>query len=353
MGPDKKKTWRDRIIAGDGPVVYVAGGLIVFVVLAGLWFILAGDKPNVTAPDSTDVEEVVSPSHPLTGLSVEEEIKPAVYAVVIENFADARPQDGVQGAFMVYEAPVEGNITRWLALFSADEEIDEIGPVRSARPYFVDWAQEWDALFAHVGGSPESLDLIEDRGVHDLNEFFWTSSFWRSRRRSAPHNVYTETDRLEKAWDEIVNAEPRYESRIFKEATNEPEVSEITIGYLAPTYEVTWLYDASEGEYKRSHGKRKSEMRGGEQIVTQNIAVMITDIAVIDNEGRRRILTLGRGDAIVYQDGKKILGYWTKDEFDSPTTFFDMEGNRIEWIPGTTWVEVIDPVTSVVDVVAG
>ncbi len=347
---DKKKTWRDRIIAGDGPVVYVAGGLIVLVVLAGLWFILSGERPSISLPEVTDVENVNTLRHPLSGVPVDEEVRPAVYAVVIENSVDSRPQDGVQDAFMVYEAPVEGNITRWLALFSADEDIDDIGPVRSARPYYVDWAQEWDALFAHVGGSPESLENIRDRNIHDLNEFHWTSSFWRSRRRSAPHNVYTETDRLEDAWDEVVNADPQYGDRLFKEPVNEPEISEIVIGYLAPTYEVTWLYDESEGVYERLHGKRESKMRNGDQITTQNIAVMITDIAVIDGEGRKRILTLGRGDAIIYQDGKKILGYWTKDNFDSPTTFFDMDGNQIEWIPGTTWVEVIDPATSVVDV---
>jgi hypothetical protein len=350
---EKKKTWRDRIIAGDGPVVYVVGGLIVLAVVAGLWILLPGDGVNVSAPDIVEVE---SPSegfvHPLTGMVTDEEVRPAVYAVVVENSADARPQDGVQDAFMVYEAPVEGNITRWLALFSADVEISEIGPVRSARPYFVDWAQEWNALFAHIGGSPEALEMIEDREIHDLNEFYWASSFWRSRRRSAPHNVYTETKRLEKAYDEIVTDDVAYGDRVFKKPTNEPEITEITIGYLAPTYEVTWLYSSDDGAYYRSHGSKKSVMRDGDQLAAQNIAVMITDIAVIDNEGRKRILTLGEGDAIIYQDGKKILGSWMKADLNSLTMFFDDNGDQIEWIPGTTWVEVIDPATSVIDIAA-
>ena len=112
-------------------------------------------------------------------------------AVVIDNDVLARPQAGLARASLVYEAPVEGGMTRYLAIFPADIDLEVIGPVRSARPYFVVWAEELRALFVHCGGSPEALARLKADTVYDLNEFYNNAYFWReeSDNRSAPHNV--------------------------------------------------------------------------------------------------------------------------------------------------------------------
>ena len=118
------------------------------------------------------------------------------FAATIDNITVARPQSGISKASLVYEAPVEAGITRFLAIYPEGEDVERIGPVRSARPYFLDWAAEFDALFVHVGGSPEALEKLRAYDMRDLNEFFNGAYFWRDRSRSAPHNTYTSTEKL-------------------------------------------------------------------------------------------------------------------------------------------------------------
>jgi hypothetical protein len=102
---------------------------------------------------------------PLSGRMVEKEKttrKPI--AVVVENHPDARPQSGLNDAALVFETFAEGGITRFLAVFQ-ENDVANIGPVRSARPYFVEWATSLKALFAHVGGNIDALDLISSKKV--------------------------------------------------------------------------------------------------------------------------------------------------------------------------------------------
>src|SRR5581483_1401572 len=114
------------------------------------------------------------------------------FAVVVENHPDARPQSGLSQADVVYEALAEGGITRFLAIFQS-QDVKSIGPVRSARTYFNDWAQEWGAVYAHVGGNSDALALIKAGipGVSDADQFFNDPYFTRISSRRPPHNTYT------------------------------------------------------------------------------------------------------------------------------------------------------------------
>ena len=109
------------------------------------------------------------------------------YAVMIDNHPDARPSSGLAAANLVFEVPVEGGMTRYMAVFDATTTVDQIGPVRSARPYFVELADALGAVYAHVGGSPDGLNLITSLPkFRDLNEFWNGKYFWRSAKRDAP-----------------------------------------------------------------------------------------------------------------------------------------------------------------------
>ncbi|HLC70188.1 MAG TPA: DUF3048 domain-containing protein, partial [Patescibacteria group bacterium] len=102
------------------------------------------------------------------GVTSSEKVTPQVVAVMIDNHIDARPQSGLAVASVVYEVPVEGSITRFMALYDGDDLVEEVGPVRSARAYYLDWLSEYgDALYLHVGGSPEALNLIKKRSIFD------------------------------------------------------------------------------------------------------------------------------------------------------------------------------------------
>src|SRR5258708_23201857 len=119
------------------------------------------------------------------------------FVVVIENFLDSRPQSGLSQADIVYEALAEGGITRFLAVFQS-QNAASIGPVRSARTYFNDWAQELGAIYAHVGGNSDALYYIKKGipGVSDADQFFNDPYFKRISSRPLPLNTYTSSDKL-------------------------------------------------------------------------------------------------------------------------------------------------------------
>jgi len=274
------------------------------------------------------------------------------FAATIDNLSVARPQAGLSKASLVYEAPVEGGITRFLAIFPEGETVDRIGPVRSARPYFLDWAAEFDALFVHVGGSPEALDKLRTYDMRDLNEFFAGAYFWRDRSRSAPHNTYTSLENLTKADDKRFSDRkaPEVAGWRFKDDALEaerPTEAKVAIDYGDPRMNVLWTYDAGANAYLRSQGGRTKDADGA-AILAKNIVVQYTKVSVIDDVGRRKIATVGEGDALIALDGIAVRGTWRKDERTSRTRFYDASGNQIRFNAGQTWVEVV-PIDTEVD----
>jgi len=121
-------------------------------------------------------------------------------AVMIENHVDARPLSGINQASIVYEVIVEGDITRFLAIFAGDSSAKKIGPVRSARPFFIELAQEWNSIYLHSGGSQQALSLLRKSSVYNLDEISANGIyFWRDYQRLAPHNLYTSVDLINRA----------------------------------------------------------------------------------------------------------------------------------------------------------
>ncbi|MCI0479693.1 DUF3048 domain-containing protein, partial [Candidatus Uhrbacteria bacterium] len=194
----------------------IAGGAVLVLLLCGTFIVLTirgtfrnpgGETPPdmiLTPPTSTGMA-----MRRIDGVLVaegQEALQP--YAVMVENAPDARPLSGPATADLVIEAPVEGGITRLMLVFDATSTAEQIGPVRSARPYFVEWAAAIGAVYAHCGGSPDGLALIRSiEGFRDLDEFWNGNRFWRSSKRFAPHNIYTSMERLlagraSKAWSD-------------------------------------------------------------------------------------------------------------------------------------------------------
>lgn len=283
----------------------------------------------------------------LDGIAVDEEskINPPIFAVQVENMVDARPLSGISKANLVYEAISEAGITRFLALYVSDNFVKEIGPVRSARPYYVDWASEYGALYAHSGGSPEALRLIPEYDVLDLNEFSNGKYFWRSRQRYAPHNLYTSTELLSEAFaiknGEVKNFEP-WQFKNETEFDGRPsEERRIKIYFSTKTYEVGWQYNRETNDYLRYQAGIIQQDRDGSEVRAKNIVVQFVKMVTLDVVGRKRMETVGSGAAIVFQDGLKIEGEWHKEKKGDRTKFYDSNGIEIKFNPGVTWIEVV------------
>jgi len=267
-------------------------------------------------------------------------------AVTIENMFEVRPQDGLSRAKLVIEAPVEGGITRFLAFYDGSENLSRIGPIRSARPYFLDWAEEWRALYVHVGGSPEALNLIKKNNIFNLNQFFESWYFWRSARRVAPHNVFSSSELLKQALTDKDWQEPEgFERLIYKDdlgAEDRPDqVNDIVIDYSTEPYRVIWKYDREANSYLRYQGGQPHLDAAGQQLKVKNVLIQFAEMRVIDNEGRRYIKTIDNNIGILYRDGQVMEINWEKKDRSDRTKFYDLTGPEIEFNRGITWIEVV------------
>lgn len=282
------------------------------------------------------------------GVCVTNEIDrfPALVAVMIENHTEARPLSGLAKASIVYEAPVEGMYTRFMAIFPLDEQVAKVGPVRSARPYYVDWTTEYgNIMYMHVGGSPEALNLIKKITMFDLNQFFHGNNFWRSTDRSAPHNVYTSNDLWKTAWayssGSGIPKDLKSWNFVDKEVCKENCINEINVSFLLPSYAVSWKYDSEKGKYIRHQAGALHKDQDGTQIEADTIIVQRISYEVLDNVGRLRLDTVGSGEALVFRDGYMTKGTWKKNSFGERTMWMGENGKFMELKTGKIWIEVV------------
>ena len=195
----KKASWWKRTPKKKKLLILIpsAVALLLLIGLALYFTVFKKPKPVPVIAAPAVVQKVIEPPKPttvaskLTGVQIDPEFnKRGVTAIMIENSIDARPQSGLLEAGVIYEAIAEGGITRFVALFQ-ESKPDYIGPVRSARPYYIDWLLPYKAIYGHIGGSPVALQMISDLGIRDFSESGGANTFTRITTRFSPHNAYT------------------------------------------------------------------------------------------------------------------------------------------------------------------
>jgi hypothetical protein len=311
------------------------------------------DSPT-PAPTATPEPTPVTYPDPLTGLPVSRQLASRrVVAVMIDDLSVARPQSGLSAASVVYQAPAEGGIPRYMAFFQAGDP-PAVGPVRSSRLYFIAWASEWNAVYVHAGGSPQALALLNSsKGhgsvVYNADQFRWGNSYlWRIKTRFSPHNVYTDGKNLRKLAKKIgaksYKSVPQPAWTFAADAPLEarPDGGTITVPYLANR--VTYKYDRKTNTYLRSvsvEGKQK-DAGTKKRIAPKNVVVMqVVFSATGDKKHRLDGQVTGSGKAWIFTNGQVVKGTWKKKSFSSPTRFFDKDGNPITLTAGQTFVQVI------------
>lgn len=335
----KKQLW--IIIA----LALVAGGYFI-----ALSYLQINISENFVSP-SSDLYE-----RKLDGVKVakkSENLLPV--SIMIENHTDARPQSGLAEAKIVYEFLSEYHITRFLAVYDLSEDLEKIGPVRSARPYSIDLANEYGGIFVHSGGSPKSLEMLKkDLPIYDLNEFFGYNSeyFTRLTQRKAPHNLYTSTSQLIQAKkDGWLTDNGDFKEWSFKDdaAGQSPQASLIEINYSTSNklFQVLWEYMPDNNEYKRWQAQQPQLDENNRPIISKNIIIQYADHRVIDEVGRREITLDTKGEATVFLDGLMVDAKWQKE--NGRTTFYDKNGNEIEFNRGPIWVQIV-PLDIIIDI---
>ena len=322
----------------------LAGSATVVIILSvGLLALLLGPNDTSEAPVIVEAEPVTLPepqivTSNLTGLPVDPELaKLPVTAVTIENSPEARPQAGLQEAGVVFEARVEGNITRFLALYQ-EEQPELIGPIRSARRNHIDWVLGFDAAFAHVGGSPFALQRIRDQNVKDLDQMRNPEGFQRRSTRFAPHNMYSSRAQLLQLHEKLGFTNSDYDSLVRKtpEPSETPDAQTVDVSMSTPQYNVRFVYDPEANAYKRfMGGVPHIDEATNEQIMVDVVVVIITDYR------RSGIYSAyrgnGSGSAFIFQDGTVVEGSWEKPNRNSNFRFGDAHGAPLGLNPGKTW----------------
>ncbi len=326
----------------------VCSGILLITLTGGLawYFIDSAPRPVAnTVKSAPPKPKPVIYYSPLTGLQVTTEAvtHQAVTGIMIENSPDARPQSGLKDAGIVYEAIAEGGITRFLALYQ-EAKPALIGPVRSVREYYVDWVTPYQASVAHVGGSRSALKLVRNGTYRDIDQFFNGGSYWRASDRYAPHNVYTNFERLD-----ALNQSKGYTTSTFAswprvdgKASNTPTATDIAINISSSLYNTRYVYDAKTNTYTRYLGGAVHIDREKGAITPSVVVAMHVEMHKIMEDGyREHITTIGSGKATLFQNGVAQEITWQKKTRDAQIEFLDKDGKQLALTRGQTWIAAV------------
>lgn len=309
------------------------------------------ELPAPTIPTAPDSEKNVTPEpEPQDSfVPIQKGIRP--YAVMIDNEGvRVLPQGGLNKAQIIYEIIVEGGETRLMPVFwGVDPEM--IGPVRSARHYFLDYALEHDAIYVHYGQSPQALRDIKTLKVTAINGLYiGKKAFWDiTKDRNNWQDTYTSMEKL-KAYAESAKYRTTTEkgpameyNQDRMEPVSEENVAEIELKYSS-AYTSGFKYDGKSHMYLRYRkGKPQMERASGEQLRAENIIIEITNVNLIDGDikGRMEVKTVGKGKGYYVTEGKKVNIKWSKTSRSKPTIYVLEDGTPLKLNPGQTWIQIM------------
>ena len=281
-------------------------------------------------------------------------------AVMIDNNVGYDSQAGLQDSYLNYEIIVEGGYTRIMSLFK-DKDVSLIGPVRSSRHYFLDYALESDVIYAHYGWSTYAENDIKMLGVDNINGLTLEDAYWRDNKIARPHNVFTDTKTLyqyasKKNYQKTSNnwklLDYSADEINFKAPEKEGEedyrivANSLTLKYSR--YQITsYQYDANNQYYLRSmEGKAHLDKETKQQLHYKNIIIEQVKNYNLDNEGRQDLNTTGKGDGYYVTNGYALPITWEKSSREDKTVYKYLDGSKVKVNDGNTFIQIIPMTTN-------
>ena len=280
-------------------------------------------------------------------------------AVMIDDNAVARPQAGFNAASIVYQAPADGGEDRYMLVFQ-EGDAPLVGPVRSGRPYFVRWAAEYRALFGHFGGDQKTLAYIPTISgslIFNLDALSGSgAAFHRVSTRSAPHNAYTSTASMRSVG--IAHGAPStmvsgLAARLFAPdapLSARPGSGSISIPYGTGT--TSYAYDRASNSYLRSvAGRPQFDAGDGRRVVARSVVVLFMSLSIDPQSepgyARPVVGQIGTGRALIFTNGRVVVGTWSKRDDGTLTTFLDASGAQVPLVAGRLFIQVVPTGTNV------
>ncbi len=305
--------------------------------------------------DSDDGHEGEARSD-LTGEWIDEELAAMrPLAIMIGNTESAVPQYGIGAAEVIYEAPVEGSLTRMMAIIQDYTNVEKIMSIRSCRLYYIDWALEFDAIYSHCGQAYLAVDMLSNSYVNNLNGIEGSLSntmYFRDSSKSAPHNLYTTGEGIAEGIS-LKGYETEHDESYtshYQFSTDDENEIELTGGEAAvvvkPGYLVNkpwFVYNEETGLYERfQYDEEQTDALTDEQLTVKNILIQVCDWSVANSDtGYLDVETIGSGTGYYITNGQAIPVTWSKESQTAATRYFDSDGNEITMNRGKTWVCIV------------
>jgi hypothetical protein len=315
-------------------------------------------KPSVSPSPSTSPSPKYSgPVDPLTGLPAEKDISTSrPYAIMINNISVAQPQLGVSKADIIYEILVEGGITRMMAVYQDISDIGEIGSIRSARPYFVDIADSYDAIYIHAGGSPDAYEEFVSTAVTHLDgvngkkqDIFYRDKA-RQKKMGMEHSLVTTSDLIEKFLPKY--GIPLTHDNGFKinmafsdgALTGGTAAGSVKV-HFSSSKTTSFTYSPEDQLYYISqYGKSYTDGNNSTKMAVSNVLILRTRINVIagDDKGRIDVDTVGSGKGYFICNGKYVEISWSRKSTTDQFRYTLANGSPLVYSPGKTYVCIIN-----------
>jgi hypothetical protein len=314
-------------------------------------------EPEVKEAEPDKSEEVPEDSHEgqvrsrLTGLWVDEKIgNHRPYAIMFNNHELASPQSGTSEADILYEAIVEGGITRLMGVFEQMSS-DRIGSTRSARHYFVSFADEYDAIYVHFGQTKYATSKMEALGVDNLSGLsgIGTTVFYRDNSIKAPHNAFASTEGIKKGTEKLgyrteyrKDAENHFE--FYRKDTNlksKKVAIKVTLKFSNYTSPYLTYNDKDKLYYRYQFGEKHIDWNTKKQLAFKNIIVQYVKEWNIDKNGYQTMdIENSSGEGYYITNGKAVKITWEKNESTKKMHYYDSKGNVLKINPGKTYIAI-------------
>ena len=282
---------------------------------------------------------------------VNEDSKSRPIAVMINNHHQAWPHAGLDDAYITYEIVAEGGITRLMAIFK-DKDTAKIGSVRSARPYYLDYALENDAIFVHYGWSDQAKADISSLDIDNINGLTDSGVFWRDTtlNKATEHTVFTSMEKIkafakEQGYDRDTNKDLLLNYSVDEISLDEMEgakkADKIYIKYSNYT-NTSYEYDEENKVYLRSmSGTIHKDAITGKQYTAKNIIITPIENYAYDSYGRQKLNNIGSGDGYYITLGYAIPITWEKSSRSSQTVYkYKESGKEIKVNDGNTYIQI-------------
>jgi len=260
-------------------------------------------------------------------------------AVVVENHENARRhQRGLEDALLIEEFLVEGQISRFVAVFDAALLPTEIGPVRSLRPYFLDGILPWAWGLFYGGGSPEAYERIgTEHRILSWNGLLYPEHFLRDPSLTPPHDLFISDEHIA---DLLAGADRRLQNTTWppypvdRKPLGDP-ATDVDVNFLSTLHNVHYRFSSRKQAYTRENGGIVSKASPG------NILILESPIRGIGEQGRLQISLLGEGRLLLFRGGRVLQGMWQKPAEQEPITFVSSTGQPVALQKGLTWITVL------------